>query len=115
MLFTAGRLFVIVVLLTTRRIFVIAMLLAAMAHGCLSVVVLLRLMAAMGTVPASWTIADLRDTVAGNDSVKIILAYFFNVKVVDEVVIVIIVLGLVTAQDAADNGSSLGCNLGGGL
>jgi hypothetical protein len=56
------------------RLFVITVLLAAVTHRSLSVVVLLSLVAAVGTVPASWSIANLGDTVAGNDGIKIILA-----------------------------------------
>jgi hypothetical protein len=79
------------------RLFVIAVLLTAVTHGGLSIVVLLSLMAAVGTVPASWSVADLGNTVAGNDGIKIIvLAHLFDVKVVDKVV-VIIMLRLVAA------------------
>jgi hypothetical protein len=54
------------------QLFVITVLLAAMADRGLSVVILLSPVAAVGTMSASWTIADLGDAVAGNNGIEIV-------------------------------------------
>jgi hypothetical protein len=54
------------------RLFVIAVLLAAMADRGFGVIILLSPVGAVGTVSASWAIADLRDAVARNNGVQIV-------------------------------------------